>query len=72
MKLKAYIALIIVVLTVVFSLQNNSVTDILFLTWKISLPISALILCVFSIGLIVGILMKKNEQLIIKRAQNIL
>lgn len=61
MKLKAYIALIIVVLTVVFSLQNNSVTDILFLTWKISLPISALILCVFSIGLIVGILMKKKR-----------
>ncbi|WP_027392459.1 lipopolysaccharide assembly protein LapA domain-containing protein [Aquimarina latercula] len=67
MKFKTIIALIIVILIVIFSLQNSEVIDVTFFVWKLSTSRVLVILGSFSIGVIAGILVSMKKRLIPKK-----
>ncbi|WP_126455063.1 LapA family protein [Sulfuriflexus mobilis] len=54
MNIKAYIGLVLLLLVVVFTVQNASVIDIQLLFWKISMSRSLMIFFVLAIGIIIG------------------
>lgn len=64
MKLKIVIALFIITIIVIFSLQNAEVTDVKFLFWKLSLSRVLVILGSFAVGVLVGILVSMKRRLI--------
>ena len=63
MKLKTILALLIIGLIVLFSIQNSQVTDVEFLFWKLSISRVLLILGCFGIGVLVGILISMKNKL---------
>lgn len=56
MKLKLYLGLALLVLVVVFMLQNTAVVNLRFLFWQLSLSQALLLFLVFASGLAVGLL----------------
>lgn len=56
MKLKLYLGLALLVLVVVFMLQNTAVVNLRFLFWQLSLSQALLLFLVFTSGLAVGLL----------------
>lgn len=54
MNIKAYIGLALLLLVVVFIVQNATVVDIRFLLWNISMSRSLMIFFVLAIGIIIG------------------
>lgn len=54
MKIRAYIALLLLLLVVVFIVQNATVVDIQFLLWKLSMSRSLMIFFVLAIGIVIG------------------
>lgn len=54
MNIKAYIGLVLLLLIVIFTVQNASVIDIQLLFWKISMSRSLMIFFVLAIGIIIG------------------
>jgi len=54
MNIKAYIGLALLLLVVIFIMQNATVVDIQFLFWKISMSRSLMIFFVLAIGIIIG------------------
>ncbi|MGY5353184.1 lipopolysaccharide assembly protein LapA domain-containing protein [Wenyingzhuangia sp. IMCC45533] len=56
MRIKTFIALFFIAIIVIFSIQNAEVTDVKFLTFKLSMSRVLVILGSFVVGLLVGIL----------------
>jgi uncharacterized integral membrane protein len=54
MAFRAYLSLFLVLVLVVFIVQNAAVIDITFLFWKISLSRSLMIFFVLGIGIVIG------------------
>lgn len=54
MNIKTYIGLALLLLAVVFIVQNTTLVEIWFLFWKISISRSLMILFVLAIGIIIG------------------
>jgi uncharacterized integral membrane protein len=54
MNIKAYIGLALLLLVVVFIVQNATVVDIQFLFWKLSMSRSLMIFFVLAIGIVIG------------------
>lgn len=54
MNIKAYIGLTLLLLAVIFIVQNAAVVDIQLLFWKISMSRSLMIFFVLAIGIIIG------------------
>lgn len=54
MNIRAYIGLLLLLLVVVFIVQNANVVDIQFLFWKISMSRSLMIFFVLATGIIIG------------------
>lgn len=54
MNIRAYIGLALLLLVVIFIVQNASVVDIQFLFWKISMSRSLMIFFVLAIGVVIG------------------
>lgn len=62
MKFKTFIALLFITVVVIFSLQNAEVTDVKFLTWKLSVSRVLVILGCFALGVLVGILVSIKKE----------
>jgi len=56
MKFKLYIATALLLLLLIFILQNTEVVNLNFLVWHISLSRALLLLLVFAMGLFLGML----------------
>jgi len=54
MNVKAYIGLTLLLLVVIFIVQNAAVIDIQLLFWKISMSRSLMIFFVLAIGIVIG------------------
>jgi uncharacterized integral membrane protein len=54
MNYKAYIGLALLLLTVIFIVQNAVVVDIQLLFWKVSMSRSLMIFFVLAIGIVIG------------------
>ena len=54
MNIKGYIGLVLLLLVVIFIVQNAAVVDIQFLFWKISMSRSLMIFFVLAIGIVIG------------------
>lgn len=54
MKIRAYIGLALLLLVVVFIVQNAAVVEIQFFFWNISMSRSLMIFFVLAIGIIIG------------------
>jgi len=54
MKIRAYTGLALLLLVVIFIVQNASVVEIQFLFWKLSMSRSLMIFFIFAIGILVG------------------
>jgi len=54
MNIRGYIGLSLVLLAVIFIVQNATVVDIHFLLWKISMSRSLMIFFVLAIGVVIG------------------
>jgi uncharacterized integral membrane protein len=54
MNFKAYIGLALMLLAVIFIVQNVAVVEIQFLLWKISTSRSLMIFIVLAIGIVIG------------------
>jgi putative membrane protein len=54
MNIRGYIGLSLLLLTVIFIVQNTVVVEIQFLLWKISMSRSLMIFCILAIGIIIG------------------
>lgn len=54
MQLKMYITLILILLIVIFTVQNAAVVPVNFLLWKLEISRALLIFFVFVIGVIIG------------------
>ena len=54
MNTRVYISLTLLLLVVVFIVQNATVVDIRFLFWKISMSRSLMIFFVLAIGVVIG------------------
>jgi putative membrane protein len=54
MNIKAYIGLALLLLVVIFIVQNAAVVDIQFLFWKLSMSRSLMIFFVLAIGVVIG------------------
>jgi len=54
MKIRAYIGLALLLLVVIFIVQNATVVDIQLLFWKVSMSRSLMIFFVLAIGIIIG------------------
>lgn len=67
MKFKTILALFFVTLIVIFSIQNVEVTEVKFLSWKISMSRVLIILGSFAIGILVGVLISVKKRLIPKK-----
>ncbi|MCF7560646.1 lipopolysaccharide assembly protein LapA domain-containing protein [Sabulilitoribacter multivorans] len=63
MKFRTFAAIFFATAIVIFSLQNTEVTDVKFLTWKVSMSRVLVILGSFILGIIVGILIKKKKRI---------
>lgn len=70
MKFKTFIALLFIAVVVIFSLQNAEVTDVKFLTWKLSVSRVLIILGCFVLGVLVGILVSMKKRVFSKRTSN--
>ncbi len=67
MKPKTIIAIIIVTLIVIFSIQNVQIVEVKFLFWHITLSRVLLILGSFIIGILVGVLISMKKRMFTKR-----
>ena len=65
MSLKLYTGLSLLILVVIFTLQNVEVVQINFLVWEFSMSRSLMIFMVLSIGVLIGWFMGKHS--LIKR-----
>jgi len=54
MNIRAYIGLALLLLVVVFIIQNAIAVDIRFLFWKLSMSRSLMIFLVLAIGVVIG------------------
>jgi uncharacterized integral membrane protein len=54
MNIRAYIGLALLLLVVIFIVQNASVVDIKFLVWTISMSRSLMIFFVLAVGIVIG------------------
>jgi len=54
MNFKAYIGLALLLVAVIFIVQNAAVVEIQFLFWKISMSRSLMIFFVLAIGVVIG------------------
>ncbi|MGD8999912.1 MAG: LapA family protein [Granulosicoccaceae bacterium] len=54
MNIRAYIGLALLLLVVIFIVQNATVVDIQFLFWKLSMSRSLMIFFVLAIGVVIG------------------
>jgi uncharacterized integral membrane protein len=54
MNIRAYIGLALLLLVVIFIVQNAAVIDIQLLFWKITMPRSLMIFFVLAIGVVIG------------------
>jgi len=54
MNIKAYIGLALLLIIVIFIVQNAAVVDIQFLFWKVSMSRSLMIFFVLAIGIVIG------------------
>ncbi len=65
MKTKLIFALFLLILVVVFTLQNAGTVPLKFITWEIEMPLALIIIITITIGIILGILFsipgKKRE-----------
>ena len=69
MKFKTILAVLIVIVIVIFSIQNVAVTDVKFLIWKLSMSRVLIIIGSFIIGILVGVLMSMRRKNISKQDQ---
>ncbi len=63
MRFKTITTLLIILLIVIFSLQNAEVIDVKFLFWKVSVSRVLIILGSFAFGILVGLLMTMKKRL---------
>jgi len=54
MHIKGYIGLSLLLLVVIFIVQNADVVDIRFLLWKVSMSRSLMIFFILAIGVVIG------------------
>ena len=54
MNLKLYIGLLLLVLVVIFSIQNVEIVKIKFLFWELAISRALIIIVVFSLGILIG------------------
>ena len=66
MKIKQWIAIILAIIILIFSLQNAEVTSIKFLIWKLEASRVLIILGSFVLGILVGILFSRSKKRIFK------
>ena len=54
MNIRAYVGLVLLLLVVIFIVQNATVVEIQLLLWKISMSRSIMIFFVLAIGVVIG------------------
>jgi len=54
MNIRAYIGVVLLLLVVIFIIQNATVVDIQLLFWKVSMSRSLMIFLVLAIGIVIG------------------
>ena len=54
MNIRAYLGMVLLLLAVIFIVQNAAVVDIQLLFWKISMSRSLMIFFVLAIGIVIG------------------
>ena len=59
---KTIISLILVILVIVFVLQNTQVVDVRLLVWKVSMSRALMVLVTFVVGVVAGWLVHKPKQ----------
>ncbi|AKA35339.1 MAG: DUF1049 domain-containing protein [Muricauda sp.] len=62
MGTKHWIALLIAIIIVIFSLQNAEVTSVRFLIWKVDASRILIILGSFVLGVLVGVIFLKRKK----------
>ena len=70
MKIKLSVGTILVLLVVVFTLQNTEVVNIQFLFWSFSLSRALMIFVVFGAGVLIGAFLSNLPRMMEKKQQH--
>ena len=66
MRIKLIISLLLLILAVIFAIQNSNALTVKFLIWEITLPVALIIIISLTVGAIIGLIYsiphKKSEK----------
>lgn len=62
-KMKAFFALVLVALVVIFAIQNATTVDVSFLFWSLSIPRALLVVALLAAGFMLGITVSSFSKL---------